>query len=227
MSDLVKPTNNIIELFASAWESTDDYERKEKIKKIISEINVEPRYFDEIYSIIEKSGRADKKIAEIFKNYGNKSENDILYKVLILDKLYNTNVVDPISIAKGILSIRNFDSRLSRTDKSLVEDIASCGQRREYSFATKYCSCENKNYAIYDSIVSGLLLEYNKHHEFYNGSFSRDFKSKKCSLKRYDDFLDIYHEFIMTYNIDISKIGYKKVDIFLWTYGKFFYKINK
>ncbi len=222
MKDLIEPTNRIIKLFADAWNSANDSDRKERINDIIIGLGIDSKHFDDIYSIVKKGGTDDKKIEEVFKNYGNKKEDDVLYKILILDKLYSTRIVDPISIAKGILNIDDIDNRLLKeeVDESLVEEIAKCGKRREYSFATKYCSWSNKKYVIYDNIIGKLLSSYNKRYNFYECDFSLQREVKKCSLKRYKDFLNVYRKFMDVYNLWTSDEDYKKVDIFLWTYGK-------
>ena len=194
MKDLIKPTNKIIKLFFDAWSSTSDKDKEKWVKEIIKEIisvpEIESKYFDDIYSIMKRSGNDDDKIKEVFNKCGNKKEDDVLYKVLILDKLYSTQIVDPLSIARGILNINDIDNRLKKVDESLVEEIAKCGkQRREYSFATKYCSWSSEGYVIYDNIIGHLLLSYNKCYNFYNGDFFLDSKSeKRCSLSRYKDF---------------------------------------
>lgn len=226
MKNLIKPTNTIINLFFDAWNSTSNEDKQKRaVNDIMSVLEIEPKYpkyFDDIYSIVKRSGNDDAKIKEVFKKCGNKKEDDVLYKVLILDKLYSTQIVDPISIARGILNIKDIDNRLKIVDESLVEEIAKCGnQRHEYSFATKYCSWSNEGYVIYDNIIGHLLLSYNKCYNFYKGDFYLDSKNKKrCSLSRYDDFLRVYRKFTRTYELDTSDGSYKKIDIFLWLYGK-------
>lgn len=213
MKNLIKPTDNIIKLFFDAWSSTSDTEKKKWVKEIMAELEIESKYSEYIYSIMKKSGNDDDKIKEVFEKYGNNSEDDVLYKVLILDKLYSTQIVDPISIARGLLSIENIDSRLKKCDLSLVEEIEKCGNKRdEYSFATKYCSWSNGSYVIYDKIVGRLLWSYNKQYNFYDNKFSLN------SLRKYKKFFDIYQKFKQFCKLDTS--NNKKIDIFLWTYGK-------
>ena len=215
MKNLIKPTKKIIELFSDAWSSTSDTVRKKWVKEIMAALEIESKYSEYIYSIMKKSGNDDDKIKEVFEKYGNNSEDDVLYKVLILDKLYSTQIVDPISIARGILSIENIDNRLKGegVDVSLVEEIGKCGNKRyEYSFATKYCSWSNGKYVIYDNIVGRLLCSYNEQYNFCD-------KFSLNSLRKYKNFLEIYQKFIQFCDPDISNDGYKKIDIFLWTYG--------
>lgn len=222
MRNLIKPTNKIIELFFDAWNSANDEKRLNFVEEIMSELKIDPtdKSRKSIYSIMKKSGTDDDKIEEVFEKYGNNNEDDVLYRVLILDSLYSTQIADPISIARGILSIENIDNRLNEGDLSLVEEIEKCGNKRdEYSFATKYCSWSNKkNYVIYDNIVGHLLLEYNKQYKFCDKLFFLDSK-KRCSLRKYKDFFEVYQNFTKFYNLDTSN-GYKKIDIFLWAYGK-------
>lgn len=214
MKNLIKPTDKIIELFFVAWSSTSDTEKKKWVKEIMTELEIESKYSEYIYSIMKKSGNDDYKIKEVFEKYGNNSEDDVLYKVLILDKLYSTQIVDPISIAGGILSIENIDNRLKDGDLSLVEEIEKCGNKRdEYSFATKYCSWSSGKYVMYDKIVGSLLWSYNKQYNFCN-------KFSLNSLRKYKNFFNIYHKFIRFCYPNKSNDDYKKIDIFLWSYGK-------
>ena len=110
------------------------------------------------------------------------------------------------------------DIPLIKGDPKVVNLIASGHSIKKneteiyyYSLATKYCSWHNKDsYAIYDSFVEKLLLEYHRQDKF--SSFSQP------DLKDFPTFLKIVRDFMNFY--ELSRFNLKEIDKFLWIYGQ-------
>ena len=108
-------------------------------------------------------------LSTLFQNfYQNNNLQNVLVKVSCLNDFYSTNIRDTYSVAKVIYKL-NIDTRLQNADLSLVDDIAAetkknCKSgRREYSFATKYCSFHRPEvYPIFDSKNEKILRYYRK-----------------------------------------------------------------
>lgn len=93
----------------------------------------------------------------------NVDVGEVSVKVAALNGLYATSIYGIVQMARHIVSL-NIDDPLSsgRADLDLVERIARLEQkgkvRRNYSFATKYCSFHRPDvYPIYDSLVVEIL----------------------------------------------------------------------
>jgi hypothetical protein len=93
----------------------------------------------------------------------NVDAGEVSVKVAALNGLYATSIYGIAQMARHIVSL-NIDDPLSsgRADPGLVERIARLEQkgkvRRNYSFATKYCSFHRPDvYPIYDSLVVEIL----------------------------------------------------------------------
>ncbi len=93
----------------------------------------------------------------------NVDAGEVSVKVSALNGLYATSIYGVVQMARHIVSL-NIDDPLSsgRADPDLVERIARLEQkgkvRRNYSFATKYCSFHRPDvYPIYDSLVVEIL----------------------------------------------------------------------
>jgi hypothetical protein len=93
----------------------------------------------------------------------NVDAGEVSVKVAALNGLYATSIYGVVQMARHIVSL-NIDDPLSsgRADPELVERIARLEQkgkvRRNYSFATKYCSFHRPDvYPIYDSLVVEIL----------------------------------------------------------------------
>lgn len=93
----------------------------------------------------------------------NVDAGEVSVKVAALNGLYATSIYGIVQMARQIVSL-NIDDPLSsgRADPDLVERIARLEQkgkvRRNYSFATKYCSFHRPDvYPIYDSLVVEIL----------------------------------------------------------------------
>lgn len=93
----------------------------------------------------------------------NTNEAEVLLKVLVLNKLYSTQIndIDIQPLAHHIARL-NIDSLLSQGSLNAVDLIAIRPELdREYSFATKFCSWHNPaSYPIYDRNAEEYLWAY-------------------------------------------------------------------
>jgi hypothetical protein len=86
----------------------------------------------------------DRALSALFKTYpSNSNLEEVLVKVSALNSLSSTNIYGIVDAAKHIQAI-GVDRALSKGSSTAVELIASMEiggkHRRNYSFATKYCS---------------------------------------------------------------------------------------
>ena len=182
--NLLQPTTEIVDEYLKKWHNLEHYPQQENI-------------LDEIYR----------------KHNKNNDFEEVLTKVVLLDKFYSTHINDPIGISNNIISL-SIDDRLEKNDISLVDDIAfyKGSERNEYSFATKFCSRHKpKVYPIVDSFVVGMLYEYNIQYGY-------TYKFSIKDLGKYKIFYDVYNSFIRYF--ELSSYTFKQIDKFLWQYGK-------
>ena len=103
----------------------------------------------------------------------------------LLDKYYSTNIKgheDISIIANYITSINNINKRLENGDLTLVNDIASCTNKKYISFASKFCSHINPDaYPIYDKLVREKLYEYKFEEAIYECSKACANRSRELS----------------------------------------------
>lgn len=190
MKDLETPTNELVELY-------------------IDKFNNDERY-----------SSADQAIINLFQKFPeNKKIEDILLKISVINDLYSTNIFGTYVLAKHILQL-NIDNALETADPSVVNKIAighgiskpkGVGDRKFYSFATKYCNWHKKDsYPIYDRFVEKILIAYRNSDNFstFNDIELKDFKR----------FKEIIEDFRKHYNL--TKHNLKEIDKFLWIYGK-------
>ena len=93
----------------------------------------------------------------------NTDVGEVAVKVAALNALYGTGILAVVRVATHIAN-SDIDARLAEPaiDANLVEEIATVNingkVRRNYAFATKYCSFHRPDlYPIYDSLVHGVL----------------------------------------------------------------------
>jgi hypothetical protein len=169
------------------------------------------RRFDKQNSATESA------IAQLFQKFPtNTRVSQVLLKVLVLNKLYSTQIrdVDIEIIARHIVSSQ-IDGLLSNGLPKAVELVAKVKIeekiRNNYSFATKYCNWHNRNcFAMYDSNVDYSLWAYKKKSSFAN-FYHKD-------LWDYEKFLQIMKAFRSFYGL--SSVSFKRLDKFLWLLGK-------
>lgn len=174
------------------------------------------RKFDE-----GRDGLVDKALLELFRAFpANVRLEHILFKVLGLNSLYSTGIIAVRPIAKHILNL-DIDARLAQGAPELVNEIARTpvddGKiRRNYSFATKYCSWHMPEaYPIFDSVVGKLISEYQRMDRFADYVWQRELTDYGTFRRAVEAFRDRY---------GLAEFSFKELDKFLWLYGKEFLK---
>jgi len=160
-------------------------------------------------------GAPDRALADLVANYPSNSQVEhVLLKVSALNGLYSTNIFAVTDVAIHI-SKRKIDLLLAIGNLDAVDRIAwikiGGKSRRNYSFATKYCSMHvPKTYPIYDTIVEELLWRYKQKSGY------ADFRRMDLlDYKRFKQIVDQFREYH-----GLSMLDYKSLDKFLWGLGK-------
>ena len=163
---------------------------------------------------------------ELFKLFPENNEPyQIAAKVLLLDKLYSTQLFRYkgmdflLQIVENIRTISDFDERVKNGDPTVVCEIYRGFKTKMFSFATKYCCLHNTvvyardDYSIYDSAVHKLLPKYAKQvGEKITGTQIERWKNNG-DYKAFNDAVDIVLD-----KAEIKIPGRKrKFDLFLWS----------
>lgn len=140
--------------------------------------------------------------------------SDVLLKVVPLNKLYSTNIIDVQTVARHI-ALLNIDADLANAKGTLVDRIAQVTigtkKRNNFSFATKYCSWHKPlEYAIWDANVDECLWGYKNRDGFAT------FKRQEIS-STYASFLSIIDKFRKYYQLESFTL--RELDKFLWQVG--------
>jgi hypothetical protein len=130
------------------------------------------------------------------------------------NSLYATQIYALAAVARHIAGLR-IDSQLATGSLDAVDLIANVDisgkQRRNFSFATKYCSWHNPvSYPIYDTQVDASLWAYQRQDLF--APFARQ------DLRNYATFFTVVTAFRTFYGLD--ELSFKQLDKFLWLSGK-------
>lgn len=188
MANIPKPSVKEVEKYLKQWNALENYVNQEN--------SLDKLFFDLIPE--------------------NKLIEDILIKCSTLNDFYSTNIFSIFPIAKHILQL-DIDERLKSGDLTLIENIAdkTVMGRRNYSFASKYCSHHNPDqFPIYDSYVDKVLRYFRRNDKFAN--FKND------DLQDYIKFRTILDEFKVYYSLE--QYSLKELDKYLWLLGKEYYK---
>jgi hypothetical protein len=163
----------------------------------------------------ERYGPADRVLTRVFLHHPHNDEfEDVLIKVVLLNRLYNTNVIAVMEMAAHIRQLR-VDDELAAGEPAVVGRIAALKirekTRRHYSFATKYCSWHQPDqYPIYDSLVQRSLWLYQG--QFAFGDFRRP------DLQDYPTFKAVVSAFRGHFGLEA--FTFKQLDKFLWFTSK-------
>ena len=163
-----------------------------------------------------KNSADEEAIKEIFKIFpDNKVYKGVLLKSIVINTLYSTQIRAIKNVARNIFEL-DIDARLKQGDPQVVDQIAkltiSGKERRNYSFATKYCSFHNpSSYPIYDSIVDKVLKAYQRQDRFSSQPLG--------DLKDYQRFKEVLEEFVNFYE-GLGKPSWRILDYFLRDYGR-------
>lgn len=147
----------------------------------------------------------------------NSNLEDVLTKVVLLNSLYHTNVLDVWKIAQHICS-KNIDSKIEKGDLTVVDDIRlghgirTKKERNLYSFAAKYVNWHRPTeFPIYDNLVARLLTDLNREYAFHQ-PFTRSGLRNFQLLKSVLDGLASWAR--------LEDMRYKRIDEALWVYAK-------
>lgn len=175
---------------------------------------------DEVYKQTEPM------LHELLKQFPeNKEPYQIAAKVLMLDKLYATQIFNYkkleflSEIVENIRTIPNFDERVKKGDPAVVPEIYRGFKTRMFSFATKYCCLHNTvvygkdDYSIYDSSVRKYLPKYAKSIGIKLTGTKIDEWVKNDDYKSFNDAVD---EVLDKAEITVENRK-RKFDLFLWS----------
>jgi len=158
-------------------------------------------------------------LKELFARFPNNQDiRHVLLKVIALNQLYSTHILDVHSVAQNIFENRDqIDKALTRGAPEIVQIIATIKingrPRNNYSFASKFCNWHNqRDYPIYDSRVDSYLWRLQKQ-EHFCASFS-----KNADLWDYPKFREIVQELQVHYQLE--EFSFKDIDKFLWQYAR-------
>ncbi len=126
--------------------------------------------FDQTQAVVEAA------ISRLIASFPrNTSQKEVLLKVVVINNLSGTAIIDTSTVADHIVK-QAIDGLLEAGDPNAVDLIAKVRLgnkvRNNHSFASKFCSWHNRQeYPIYDRFVDELLWAYRKQDGF--SSFPR------------------------------------------------------
>ena len=168
--------------------------------------------FDRENEIIERA------LKELFSQFpGNSDLSHVLLKVVALNRLYSTQILAVMDVAQHIhRNAQDINSAMVTGSPQIVDKIArvaistSGKERRNLSFATKYCSWHNPEaYPIWDSRVDKYLWALQK-----QDHFAPVFKAN-ADLWEYPTFREVIIAFRDFYGL--GSFSFKETDKFLWS----------
>jgi hypothetical protein len=170
-------------------------------------VTKEGRDFDEENRLIEES------LALLWAQFPHNTDtSQVLLKVLVLNKLYSTQVrdIDVLPLARHIAGL-GIDSLLTQGSLEAVDLITNCPNLRKYfSFASKFCSWHNPTvYPIWDGNARACLWAYKKQDKFAN--------FHNYDLWVYENFRTTIISFRAHYGLD--SLTFKELDKFLFRSG--------
>ncbi len=179
--------------------------------------------FDEYVKAFEdKYGKVDEALNKLFKKTypKNTSFEDVVIKVLALDNYYSTNLKEEQIriITNLIIQNQDIDKQLENGERCVVDYIGKTkpGVKNAYVFASKYCSFHKPDkYIVFDK-YSWMAM----HDLFDKGIIKSNipkYGSKSMDFGAYKLYCGCMDELKKTYFLNEC---YKKIDEFLWTYGK-------
>lgn len=222
---LIEPTDTEIDFYVKLWKRECDEDNHQLFTAgDTKEIDIASLLFnDKDTNYFIKDDGIGKMIKK--KNYS--------LAVKTIDDVYSTQLKDGLKDAQDLINkklvnqirneikkVRNVeDKKESYKCRGKIVDLIADGKKQgtnnRYSFATKFCSFLAPDlFPIFDSISSSLIYQYLTEPV---GDYRESFKVSKSSMGLYSYYLYVYDKFVEKYRINR---GYKKVDIFLWMYGK-------
>jgi hypothetical protein len=138
---------------------------------------------------------------------------EILVKVVVLNRLYSTNIYNVSTAVDRILEL-DFDRRSKEGDLSLVNELAqmkfSDRTRNCLSFASKYCAWHNQDvFPIFDTFIENQLYAQQAREPFC------DFSMKL--IRDYAKFCEALERFRAKYGL--TAFSLRQLDKYLWMEG--------
>lgn len=198
---LIAPSIEIVETFNEFWTSNPS---KTTIQLFENGNLIDVRKYIGEFSDFEKGD-------DDIRNAGNLESF-----LKNINKTYHTRVTGISQLvsklaARDIHDKSDLEKCIEKKELTLPQFVQICKEHTgdyTYSFATKVFSFLDDKYPIVDSIVATLLDEYE-----YEGKISPRSKWGDYSL-----YVDNYECFKHAFGLD--GLSSKKIDKFLWTYGK-------
>lgn len=165
-----------------------------------------------IYKKVLSWKKIDDLLYNEFKNINSNIDNDeVAFKIILIDKLYNCNLMIDITKLAGSIVAKKIDHDLEKNNPvNLVKDIANikiANSRKRVGlvFSSKYCHFHQPNrFPIYDTFArKGLsrIMSYPLNRYVWEyGLFKADIDNLTKQLN--------------------MKFTYKQIDVYLYLYGQ-------
>jgi len=189
--------------------------------------------FDNKFTVVERA------LAELFRQYPtNDDEAHVLLKVVALNRLYSTGILAVEGVARHIYEhAEEVDGALKGNPPSpeVVDQIVAftipATGRREWSFATKYCSWHRpESYPIWDSNVARYLRslkgsDFTRPDNWKDYPQFADYGGRAADGRWRPDNWTYYREFAVLMNrfrdfYNLRSFTFKEIDKFLWLSGE-------
>lgn len=160
------------------------------------------------------SAISDAAVALAFEQWPhNGSVPEVLAKVIVLNRVYSTNIYAVQPMAEHIVT-QQIDDALQEGDPGVVERIACLDLngrlRRCYSFATKYCAWHHPElFQMFDSNVERALWAYQRRDRFA--------EYRRSQLWDFASFMSVVDRFRQRFGLLASPR--RDIDRFLWQVG--------
>jgi hypothetical protein len=173
---------------------------------------------DAVAAFDGQSQAVEHSLKELFGTYHSNSDfSHVLWKVVVLNRLYSTQVFAVEDLAAHIVShATELDRYLQIGSPEAVDlfiEVDLGGKKRNlFSFATKFCSWHNQAaYPIYDSRVGWYLWNLQKQTKFCS-TFTR------FEFENYEAYKTVFLAFQHLFQLEA--FDFKTLDKFLWFYGE-------
>ena len=176
-----------------------------------------------------ENGCDDAAVKAIFKVFpANSDISQVMAKVTMVNHFYHTRIVDKNiqAVANHICKIPGLDEMLNAGKTEAVGLIAKTpeGINKVYSFASKYCSFSKaSSYPIMDGISRGVIYVIGKSKGFESLQELEGYSQLAKYKMDYTEYKKLVDELIRLIPMESLKDDdgtYKKIDMFLWKYGK-------
>lgn len=127
---------------------------------------------------------------------GNTTREDVLLKATALKSFLHQERLNTATIVRHILNTPDFDKKLNKGVKSLVDGIAlsSRAKWKYTTFARYYCGCHKPDAYLIDPPGTSLaLLMYDRQDHFSEETIHRSMNRYSAFARQFEQFRDFYH----------------------------------